>query len=49
MNTYENLKTLKMIKERLKTPKEAYIDGKTVMKKLNLSLKSKETICTKKN
>jgi len=49
MTKHENFKIIQMIKERLNTPKEAYINGETVMKRLNLSLNTKEIKCTKKN
>jgi len=49
MNKHENLEIIKMIKKRLKTPKEAYINSETAMKRLNLSLNTKEIKCTKKN
>jgi len=38
MNRLEDLETMQIIQERLKTPKEAYVDGADVMKRLNLSL-----------
>jgi len=34
----EDVEILKIIEKRLKTPKEAYIDGNEVLKELNLSL-----------
>jgi len=49
MNKHKKLEIMQMLKERLKTPKEDYIEGIDVMKRLNLSFKIKEIKCTKKN
>ncbi len=38
MDTLENMQIHQEINERLKIPKEEYIDGEDVLKKLNLSL-----------
>jgi len=38
MNRLEELEMYREINERTKTPKEEYLDGKDVLKKLNLSL-----------
>jgi len=38
MNQLEDLETMQMVQERLKTPKEEYVNGSEVMKRLNLSL-----------
>jgi len=38
VNTLEDLELHKVLNERLKTPKEEYIDGEDVLKRLNLSL-----------
>jgi len=38
MNKLEDLETMQMVQERLKTPKEEYVNGSEVMKRLNLSL-----------
>lgn len=38
METLENIQIHQEINERLKTPKEKYINGEDVLKKLNLSL-----------
>ena len=37
-NRLEDLETYHIISERLKTPKEKYLDGGDVLKRLNLSL-----------
>jgi len=34
----DKIELYKMIRERLKTPKEEYVDGETVLKRLKLSL-----------
>jgi len=38
MNRLEDLETMQMVQERLKTPKEEYVEGSEVMRRLNLSL-----------
>ena len=38
MNRLEELEMYREINERIKTPKEEYLDGNDVLKKLNLSL-----------
>ena len=38
MNRLEDLETMQMVQERLKTPKEEYVNGSEVMRRLNLSL-----------
>jgi len=38
MNQLEDLETMQMVQERLKTPKEEYLNGSEVMRRLNLSL-----------
>jgi len=38
MNQLEDLETMQMVQERLKTPKEEYVNGSEVMRRLNLSL-----------
>ncbi|CAA6808244.1 MAG: Unknown protein [uncultured Sulfurovum sp.] len=37
-NKLEDMETYQMINERMKTPKEEYVDGGDVLKRLNLSL-----------
>jgi len=37
-NRLEDLETMQIVQERLKTPKEAYVEGSDVMRRLNLSL-----------
>ena len=34
----ENIEILKIVEQRLETPKEDYLDGNEVLKELNLSL-----------